>query len=183
LKKIGILAGTFDPVHKGHIAFALQAAKVAGLERVYLLPERTPRIKKNVTEFAHRSAMLRLAVRDHEELEVLELPEPKFTISVTLPKLRAEFAPAQVVFLLGSDVAANLGNWPGLSPLIIGLRRRDKKADIQKQLGQLKIPGPMSFIDSPQAHAASTHARLAKDTESVDPAVLAYIKAHNLFPE
>ena len=180
-RKIGILAGTFDPVHKGHIAFAIEAARTCDLDKVYLLPERSPRIKKDVTDFDDRLAMLKLAVKDHEELDVLELHEDQFTVSGTLPRLRTQFAPAQVVFLLGSDVAANLGNWPGLGPLIIGLRRDDERADAERVLSQLDIPEPATLISSPDPHAASSQARQQKTTNYLDSAVLDYIKAHKLY--
>ncbi len=73
MKKVGILAGTFDPIHIGHIAFALRAIEKAQLDKVILLPEREPRRKRNVTDFNHRLSMLKLSVKSFELLEVLEL--------------------------------------------------------------------------------------------------------------
>ena len=48
MARIGIYAGTFDPVHAGHVAFALQSLEAAKLDRVYFLPERRPRGKRQV---------------------------------------------------------------------------------------------------------------------------------------
>ncbi len=136
MKRIGIYAGTFDPVHGGHISFALQAAAAARLNRVYFLPERQPRGKQGATHFGHRVAMLKRAARPHKQFDVLELVEPNFSVARTLPALRRQFAGDQLVFLLGSDVVPGLADWPHADrlladgELVIGLRNRDKRANL-----------------------------------------------------
>ena len=74
VKRIGIFAGTFDPVHKGHISFALQAIEAAGLDEVVFLPEPRPRHKQSVTDQSHRIAMINLAIKAY----------PKFFFGLTL---------------------------------------------------------------------------------------------------
>jgi len=180
MKKLGILSGTFDPVHKGHVDFALESIKVCGLERVYLLPERSPRRKKNLTDFAHRLEMLKLAAGSHKQLEVLQVSESRFTNAVTLPKLRSQFAPDQLVFLMGSDVAATLGGWPGLKPLIVGLRNNDDRRELEKLLSKLRVLRQTTFITSPRAQLASSQLRNSQ-LKDLDPLVLAYIKRHKLY--
>ena len=91
MSRIGVFSGSFDPVHKGHIAFALEAAKTAKLEKVYMAPEIKPRRKPGITHFAHRVAMLKLAVRSQPKLEVLELPDKYFLPQKTLAQLRQRF--------------------------------------------------------------------------------------------
>jgi nicotinic acid mononucleotide adenylyltransferase len=71
--RIGIYAGTFDPVHAGHVSFALHAMTVAQLDEVYFLPERLPRYKPGAAHFAHRVAMLKRAVKPHPDLQIIEL--------------------------------------------------------------------------------------------------------------
>ncbi|MEI8338988.1 MAG: adenylyltransferase/cytidyltransferase family protein, partial [bacterium] len=83
--RIGIFSGSFDPVHEGHIEFALQAIKVAKLDYLYFLPDIEPRHKSDVTHVAHRLEMLNLAIKPHPSLRVLELPDKKFSIATTLP--------------------------------------------------------------------------------------------------
>jgi nicotinate-nucleotide adenylyltransferase len=48
MKKIGIFAGTFDPIHEGHVAFAQAVLADLSLDKIYFLPERQPRRKTNV---------------------------------------------------------------------------------------------------------------------------------------
>jgi nicotinate-nucleotide adenylyltransferase len=138
LKRIGIYAGTFDPVHAGHVAFALQAVQAAKLDRVYFLPERRPRAKQQVEHFGHRVAMLKRAFEPHPKLKVMELVDVNFSVARTLPKIREMFADDELVFLFGSDVVPSIADWPNAKNLlkdnefVIGLRHDDKREDIHR---------------------------------------------------
>jgi nicotinate-nucleotide adenylyltransferase len=138
MSRIGIYAGTFNPVHAGHITFALQALMAAQLDKIYFLPERRPRDKQHVEHFGHRVAMLKRATRPHPQFAVLELVDVSFSVERTLPKLRKQFSGGQLVFLFGSDVAPNLQAWPKSeyllkdSELVIGLRHDDNRGDLHK---------------------------------------------------
>ncbi len=136
--RIGIYAGTFDPVHSGHVAFALQALKAADLEKVCFLPERRPRHKLQVEHFGHRAAMLARALKPHPRLELLELEDSNFNVSRTLPKLKKRLPDSELVFLFGSDVVQGLADWPGAgrflenAELVIGIRSRDRRSGLRK---------------------------------------------------
>ncbi len=110
-RRIGIFAGTFDPVHTGHITFALQALDKAHLDEVMFLPERRPR-RKSPEHYGHRVAMLRQALRPHEQFGLLELVEAQFSVRRSLPHLRTVFGDAQLVLLVGSDVLPHIPSWP-----------------------------------------------------------------------
>jgi nicotinate-nucleotide adenylyltransferase len=137
MKRIGIYAGTFDPVHSGHIAFALQALQAANLDKIYFLPERRPRNKQQVEHFGHRAGMLERALRPHPQLEVLELVDVNLSVERTLPKLQQQFADSQLVFLFGSDIVPGLANWPNAArflrgvELVIAIRSRDDRASLR----------------------------------------------------
>ena len=137
-QRIGIYAGTFDPVHAGHIAFALQALAAADLDKVYFLPERQPRGKQGVEHFAHRLAMIKLAVQPYPQFETLDLPDINFSVRRTLPRLKQRFNGAQLVFLFGSDVLPGLQTWPDVdrllleTELVIGLRAEADRADLHR---------------------------------------------------
>lgn len=136
--RIGIYAGTFDPVHTGHITFAMQALLAANLDKVYFLPERKPRSKDHVEHFGHRYAMLKKAVQPHPQFEVLELVEANFSVEKTLPYLAQKFPVSQLVYLFGSDVAPSIADWPNAdrmladAELVIGLRNKDDNDSIHK---------------------------------------------------
>ena len=103
-KRVGIFGGSFDPVHQGHLAFALAAASEASLERVHFLPEARPPRKPDITDLAHRVAMLHLAIRPYPQLEVLEQPDNQFSVANTVPRLEQHFAGSQIFLLLACHV-------------------------------------------------------------------------------
>lgn len=137
-KRLGIYAGTFDPVHSGHVTFALQALEAGRLDHIYFLPERRPRAKVGVEHFGHRVAMLKRALRPHPQFSVLELVDVSFSVQRTLPFLQRQFPEDQLVFLFGSDVIAGLATWPNADTLlkdgelIIGLRNDDNRAVVKQ---------------------------------------------------
>jgi nicotinate-nucleotide adenylyltransferase len=135
--RIGIYSGAFDPVHSGHIAFAVQAIAAAKLDRLYFMPERRPRNKQQVEHFAHRVAMLRRAVRPHRKFGVIEQVDINFSVERTLPKLQSQFSGSQLVFLHGSDDVEYIASWPHYerylrtSELVIAVRSGYQIADVQ----------------------------------------------------
>lgn len=154
-KRIGIYSGTFNPVHAGHIAFALQALVESRLDQVVFLPERQPRGKTGVEHFGHRVAMLNKAIRPHPSLAILELTERTFTISRTLPRLRQIFPGATLVFLLGSDTALTVPAWPQAerllktSELVVGIRSQHQQAHMQQSVAAWKVqPSQLTIIQS-----------------------------------
>jgi len=145
-RRIGIYAGTFDPVHAGHVSFALQAILAARLDKVYFLPERRPRNKQHVEHFGHRVAMLRRAIKPHPQFEVLELVDVSFSVERTLPELQRRFKGSELVFLFGSDVLQNLRNWSKAdqllaeSELVIGLREQDDRGKLHGLIEAWPVP-------------------------------------------
>jgi len=123
-RKVGIYSGTFDPVHKGHIAFALEAARAASLDYIYFLPDILPHSKTGVTHYGHRVAMLKLALLPYRSLRILELSDKKFTVAGTLPKLQKLMPHDELHLLLGSDVLESLrgGHWPNSERLLSAVR-------------------------------------------------------------
>lgn len=144
--RVGIYSGTFDPVHTGHIAFALQAAEAANLDMVCLMPERQPRGKDHVTHYAHRVAMIRRATRPYQQLIVLESEDKSFSIAHTWPRLTEEFAHCEIVYICGSDVLKHMGKWPHVEQLLsraelcVGRRKQDSVREVQQALASLPVP-------------------------------------------
>jgi nicotinate-nucleotide adenylyltransferase len=183
--RVGIYSGTFDPVHKGHVSFALEALVQAGLDSVVFLPEREPREKTRVTNFSHRVKMLRLASAEHIALDMVELPDSRFSVQATLPKLQARFG-SDLSLLIGSDVVRTFAfRWPGLTQLleqvglVVALRQEDDKREIETLLRQ--VEARFILIDSPANRAASSEVRSQGTGELLHPAVLDYITSQRLY--
>jgi nicotinate-nucleotide adenylyltransferase len=118
MPRIGIYAGTFDPIHAGHIAFALQAIEQANLDEVVIMPERRPRFKDGSEHYGHRIAMAKWAIRPHKKLSLLETVDAHFTVKKTLPQLRSIFKGSELIFLVGSDVAEHIPDWYDANSLL-----------------------------------------------------------------
>lgn len=167
-KRIGIYAGTFDPVHAGHIAFALQAIDAAGLDKVYLLPEREPRRKIGTEHYGHRYAMLQRAVRPHARLDVLDSVDKYFTVVRTLPRLQQRFLGDELVLLMGSDVVQYLSKWQHIDRLVrnvsfcVGLRSDAGRLEVEQTFAHLEVPATrLTVIESFAANVSSSGVREA----------------------
>lgn len=163
MANIGIFSGSFDPVHKGHLALALEAIQTAGLDKVYFLPDVVPYHKEGVTHFAHRVAMLKLALRPYKNLHVLELTDKRFTVARTLPKLQQKFPGDTLFLLIGTDVLEQLhiNAWPAQDrllaamTLIVGIRSESFKPRARMLLDSLQ---PEGMIIETDRSAASSRA-------------------------
>jgi nicotinate-nucleotide adenylyltransferase len=115
--RLGVLGGTFDPVHNGHVEVAIAARRVLGLARVVLLPSRIPphRAAQPAATAFHRFAMTAMAVSGVDGLEASDLelsaPGTSYTSS-TLERLHESgLQPAQIFFITGADAFAEIATW------------------------------------------------------------------------
>lgn len=112
----GLLGGSFDPVHHGHLIAAARALEALALARVLLVPCARQPLKQQgpVAPPEHRRAMLELAVAGDPRFAVealeLERPAPSYTVD-TVRALRERFPGERFVLLLGADAAADLPRW------------------------------------------------------------------------
>jgi nicotinate-nucleotide adenylyltransferase len=184
--RIGIYAGTFNPVHAGHIAFALQAMKTAKLDKIYFLPERRPRHKQGVEHFAHRVAMLNRAARPYSAFDVLELDDISFTVKRTLPKLELLFPTARLVMLVGSDTAQCMPEWPLIdqlckrSELVVGTRVDSDMSTVQRQVATWPVqPLDTHILTSHAPHVSSHHIREALRARRYTQGLLASVSRYS----
>jgi nicotinate-nucleotide adenylyltransferase len=123
--RVGVLGGTFDPVHRGHVALAQAARAELGLDRVLFLPTARPPHKpdRDLAPALARYAMVELALLDEPDLRVspIELDErrPAFAID-SLERLRREASDDEHVLLLGADSLAALDTWRRWRDLLTG---------------------------------------------------------------
>jgi nicotinate-nucleotide adenylyltransferase len=114
---LGILGGTFDPVHSGHVAVALAAREALGLDTVALVPARTPphRTRPPQASIYHRFAMTALAALSADGLEVsdleLDTPGPSYSSALLERLHRQGLRASQIVFIIGADAFAEIATW------------------------------------------------------------------------
>ena len=155
-KPIGILGGTFDPVHHGHLRLALECRQQAGLQRVDLVPLHSPPHRDTpVATPAQRRAMLELALDGVPglKLEDCELRRGGVSYSVdTLEELRGRYGRAQpLCLILGRDAFAALPAWRRWTLLLT-----------LAHIIVVQRPGHEAAIDNPELAALYTEARVTE---------------------
>ncbi|OPX28933.1 MAG: nicotinate (nicotinamide) nucleotide adenylyltransferase [Candidatus Omnitrophica bacterium 4484_171] len=113
--KIGILGGTFNPPHIGHLILAQTAKDVLRLDKVLFIPTNTPPHKKTrLIDAKKRFKMVKLAVKDCPYFQVLDWEIKRGGISYTidtLQQLKAEYPGADLFMIIGSDLANTFHTW------------------------------------------------------------------------
>jgi nicotinate-nucleotide adenylyltransferase len=170
--KVGVLGGTFDPVHNGHLAIAEEARARLGLAEVIFVPAGQPWMKADtrISPAHHRLEMARLAImgKPYFGLATVEIdnPGPSYTVD-TIIKLHQQFAgQAELYFVMGWGNLPDLPRWKEPSRLIeicylVALPRpgypRPDLASLEKQ-----IPGlsrRVILLDSPEIDISATEIR------------------------
>ena len=115
-RRIGIMGGTFDPLHNGHLACATAAQETLDLDEVLFIPCGVPSFKQETVSASaeDRLAMTRLGVAGHPAFSVddLEIERAGTTYTVdTLHELHERYPEAELVFIMGADAARTLPIW------------------------------------------------------------------------
>lgn len=197
--KIGIYAGTFDPVHDGHIAFAKQAIQQAGLDRVVLVAEKSPYRKKPEASWDHRQAMIERATDtidavDHDYAFANGLAQQHTMKNMLEVAERHYGRGTEVWFLVGSDIYEHMHQWhdlvssDGYGGFVVALRDDHTHDWLEAQHQKLEKLGrrPHSIVlESAHRRIRSSAIRekvsVGKTVESVDAKVNEYIQTHGLY--
>lgn len=159
MEKIGILGGTFDPVHYGHLILAEQARTEASLDRVIFMPAMVQPFKLNVksAEGDHRYAMLQIATAGNPYFSVSRMELDKQEISYTIHTLKdckEELgADTELFFIIGTDAFLNLEKWYAAEDLlegfsfVIGTRPGYKEQELKALIGRLSAQYGTKIIE------------------------------------
>lgn len=192
---IGILGGTFDPPHIGHLVFAQEALLKLGLERILFMPARTPphKSERDLTDVGRRIEMCRLAVRGDPRFQVdlTEADRPGVSYTAETLDILRQRGESEPVLLLGGDQAMALGSWReprsvvGLARLAVA-PRRSEQAEVSRELARLGAEGRFTFVDMPRIDVSSSalRARVSRDLPIrylVPPAVERYVAREGLY--
>lgn len=198
---VGLLGGTFDPIHIGHLCIAESAIRAFGLKQIYFIPAGQPPHKadKRVTAKEHRLNMVRLATHDDWRFEILQLeidkPTPSYTIE-TLRELRPRFE-ERPYFMIGMDSLLTLNSWEGYEEfgqycqlgVVPRLHPQIKNETDMKEYVKENLPvleGHIHWIDMPILDISSTHIRNWLENRQscqyfLPPKVMKYIKSERLY--
>ena len=171
--KIGILGGTFDPVHIGHLILAQSAYEQLGLEKVIFIPSGKPPHKLNRADGAsdgERLEMTRLAIEENSAFELSDMEmdsdEPTYSY-LTLKKLSEENPENDYYFIIGEDSLVDFTSWKNPKEIVkychivAGIRPGSTDEKIEEIIEKTKkaVGGDYIHIKSPALEISSREIR------------------------
>ncbi len=170
--KVGILGGTFDPIHFGHLATAESVREIFALDEVLFIPSARPphKIERHVTPDVHRLMMTYLATRSNEKFTVSPMEFLRDGLSYTLDTMNAlteKFgAAAELFFIIGADSMADLSKWYRARELVskvhfIATKRPGVEVDLpalEKFFGEERM-AHIHKVETPGLEISSTDIR------------------------
>jgi nicotinate-nucleotide adenylyltransferase len=209
--RLGILGGTLDPVHLGHVEAAIAARDALALDRVLLVPSHIPphRLEQPVGPPFHRFAMCAIAVNGRDRLEASDIelaaPGPSYTADTLARFHAAGFHASQIFFITGMDAFVEIETWKRYPDVLdlanfVVVSRPGYDTDVLTERLP-SIQGRLASAESPRASSTSTGVyvvsartpdlssteirRRLRAGESVrgliDPGVEQHIRQHRLY--
>ena len=187
--RIGIMGGTFDPIHHGHLVAASEVQMRMNLDEVLFVPTGQPADKPNVTSSEHRYLMTVIATASNPRFQVsrvdIDRPGPTFTID-TLRDMRQRFPGAELFFITGADAMTQVLTWRDAEELwslaqFVGVTRPGHELSLEG------IPdGVFTEVEVPALAISSTECRERVQEGNapwylVPDGVVQYIAKHKLY--
>lgn len=197
--KIGIYAGTFDPIHSGHLDFAIAAIKECGLGKVVVVAEKKPYRKQPHTSWDHRQAMIERATSEMSGVDhdyaFASLLAHQHTMKDMLATAEKHYGKDNKFwFLVGSDMFEHMHQWQDIvknqqyEGFIVALRDDHTEqwlTEKRLRMHQLGFDPEVVVIDSPKPHVSSSNIRKeildSKRPSHISESVYSYIVSHQLY--
>lgn len=198
-KSIGIFAGTFDPIHEGHIRYAQEAVQRTKLDSVVIVAEKNPYRKKPLASWDHRQAMIERATKDISEAdhdyEFSNQLAHQHTMQNMLTTARRHYGEDhEFWFLVGSDIFEHMKRWQNVTKrheyggFVVALREDHTKAWLNDRLQYLEQAGfsvHVKLLENHHPHVSSKKIRDKIVAEQIPTdlpaAVYQYITTHQLY--
>lgn len=186
----GIYAGSFDPVHAGHIVFALKSQKAANLDHVYFVAERKPAHGTQPEHYAHRNAMLQRALQPYDQFSVFDIPDARLN-SRSITRLYEALPDGDFSLLTtaGELLWPNNDELPALYrrlPLVVAVTSHEQMAEVLSRFTRSDSElGNITFVDIGTDHISSAEVRkgirMGKQVRGVLPSVWRYARKQWLY--
>jgi nicotinate-nucleotide adenylyltransferase len=187
MKKVGILGGTFDPPHHGHLLIANEVLTVLDLDEVWFMPNQEPPHKKKSVSISNedRLNMLKLAIEGNSQFKIqpieLERQGPSYTVE-TMEIITSQYKDHQFFFIIGADMIEYLPKWYKVDKLVtlvqfVGVERPEYNHDTIY---------PVLYVDVPSMEVSSSMIReRLKEGKSVryllPDSIIHYIEENRLY--
>ena len=187
--RLGVMGGTFDPIHNGHLVAASEVAAALNLDQVVFVPTGDPSQKEEVTGGEHRYLMTVIATAANPRFMVsrvdIDRDKPTYTVD-TLRDLKSQYPDAELFFITGSDAIAQILSWHDAAKLwdlanFVAVSRPGHTLEIPE------VPaGAVTSVEVPALSISSTDCR--NRVANGDPiwylvpdGVVQYIGKHGLY--
>jgi nicotinate-nucleotide adenylyltransferase len=170
--KIGIMGGTFDPIHVGHLMLAEQAYDKYDLDKILIMPAGHPPHKDHEVSALpkHRVQMVRLAIEGnkHFELSLVEVERSGYTYTYeTLENLTKENPNVEYYFIIGADSLLEMHKWREpekickCATILVATRYHLQTKELKKTADEIakKFNGNIHILDTPNIDLSSTYLR------------------------
>lgn len=199
MKKIGIMGGTFNPIHQGHLLLAECAYDTFDLDEIIFVPSGVPYFKEanDIANGAVRLEMTRSAIEGvpHYSISDMEIIRTGNTYThETLEAFKKKYPNTEFYFILGADSLFTIEEWAcpmrifKACTILAAVRKGYRKKELAKKITQLseKYDANIALLPMPYIEISSSNIRkLVKENRSirymVTDKVLSYIKSHNLY--
>ena len=194
--KIGVLGGSFDPIHNGHLVAAQHVANQLDLQRVLFVPagnqwQKTQVAGAQQTDAKHRLAMTQLAIAGNPlfALSHIDVDRGGATYTVdTLTELRETHANDELFFILGADAIAGIESWKDSEKLFdlatfVAVSRPGYQLQVPERFKDRVIQIQMESLDLSSTECRDRALAGQDLTGQVPDAVITYIRENNLYQE
>lgn len=197
--RIGIMGGTFNPIHIGHLVAGDCAYEQFHLKEVWFMPSKTPPHKPilDVASEKEREDMVSLAIKDHPHFKLSRMEFERSGVTYTVDTLRELYQSGQkqeYYFIIGADSLFDFPKWKEpqeivkFATILVASRYGLAREELEKQIAYLKslYGGNFFIVDIPTIGTSSSELRKrVKEEKSirylVDEKVRIYIKEHQLY--
>jgi nicotinate-nucleotide adenylyltransferase len=187
MKKVGILGGTFDPPHFGHLLIANEVLFALQLDEIWFMPNQEPPHKKksDAVKNDDRLHMLQLAIGDNHAFQIqsieLEREGPSYTVE-TMKLINDEFPDHQFFFIIGADMIEYLPNWHKIDELV----KLVQFVGVDRPHYSHQTSYPVHYVDVPALDISSSMIReRVKSRKTVryllPDSVISYIEEKRLY--
>lgn len=192
--KIGILGGSFDPIHNGHLNMAVKSYEQYDLDEIWLIPNGNAPHKDSdkMADATDRLAMCKLVANEYPFIKTcdIEIISKEYSYTyITVTKLQEMYPNYEFYFIMGADSLDYFDKWrkpeiiASVCKILVINRDEFSEDDMNKEIQRINeiFPAEIQIVHCPKIDVSSTELRAKLDKRDVIPEVYKYIIEHHLY--
>ena len=192
--KIGILGGSFDPIHNGHLNMAIKSYEQYHLDEVWLIPNGNAPHKDadKMADATHRLKMCQLVAQEYPYIKTcdIEIVSEEYSYTyITMTKLKERYPEHEFYFIMGADSLDYFEKWrkpeiiASAAKILVVNRDDFSEDDLNEKIQKINqiFPADIYIVHCPKVDVSSTELRRKLDKSDVLPEVYDYICANDLY--